>query len=296
MAKEQRKRPVNAGGSIGINAERLKHMKVERKFSYVFNRLLVFMLVASLALIFTVIYCILQYRTMYTLYYETSEQVAEARGGMQSLAKNVCYIIAAEEESVVMARLDAANSDSAQLAASIATLKEMHPGSAVVAKTETTYNSMVAGAQNWIGMVNSGADKHDLYQEFEEVILPALTQLKDDILEVQDTANNNASTAYRNALIVAIVFSVIAVILVILLFITVSDGKRKLTYGIVTPVTEVANAAGQMEQGNLDLEINYESDDELGGLANSMRNCTTVLHGIVADLQKLVDALKAPVR
>ena len=292
MAKEQKKRAVaTGGGSIGINAERLKHMKVERKFSYVFNRLLVFMLVASLALIFTVIYCILQYRTMYTLYYETSEQVAEARGGMQSLAKNVCYIIAAEEESVVMARLDAANTDSAQLAESIARLKEMYPGSPVVAKTETTYNSMVAGAQNWIGMVNSGAEKHELYKEFEEVILPALTQLKDDILEVQDTANNNASTAYRNALIIAIVFSVIAVILVILLFITVSDGKRKLTYGIVTPVTEVANAAGQMEQGNLDLEINYESDDELGGLANSMRNCTTVLHGIVADLQDVMHRL-----
>ena len=291
MAREQRSEAVQAGGGFGINANRLKQMKVERKFSYVFNRLLVFMLVASLALIFTVIYCVVQYRTMYTHYYATLEQVAEARGGMQSLAKNVCYVIAAEEEEIALARLDAANGDSAQLAAAIAALKEMYPKSDVVAKTEATYNSVVAGAQNWISMVNAGASKHDLYVEFENVIVPGLTELKDDILAVQETANNNADSAYKMALLIAVVFSAVAVILVLLLFFTVSDGKKKLTYGIVTPVTEVAHAAQEMSKGNLNLEIDYRSNDELGGLADSVRTSTEVLHGIVEDLQDVMHRL-----
>ena len=291
MAQEKKKRPVQTGGGFGINAEQLKHMKVEKKFSHVFNRLLVFMLVASFALIFTVIYCVVQYRTMYTHYYETLEQVAEARGGMQSLAKNVCYVIAAEEEDVALARLDAAHADAGQLGEAIATLKAMYPKSAVVDKTEATYNAVVADAQNWIAMVNEGASKHDLYVEFENEIVPGLTELKDDILAVQDTANGNAGSAYIKALVIAIVFSVIAVILVLALFFTVSDGKKKLTYGIVTPVTEVSQAAEEMSKGNLNLEINYESDDELGGLANSIRTATDVLHGIVADLQDVMHRL-----
>ena len=293
MAKEKTKNtaPAAGGGGLGISAARLQHMKVERKFSYVFNRLLIMMLVASLALIFTVIYCVVQYRTMYRHYYVTSEQVAEARGGMQSLAKNVLYIIAAEEESVQAARLTAAKEDSAQLSAAIETLKSMYPSSEVVAKTEKDYQELVTDAQNFIAMQEVNAPAHELYQTFEAEMLPILTSLREDLLAVQDTAHNNADSAYTLALGIAIAFSVVAVILVVLLFITVNDGKKKLTYGIVTPVTEVTNAAKQMEQGHLDLEINYHSDDELGELSESMRGTTHVLHGIVADLQDVMHRL-----
>ena len=291
MAKEKKKSTVSAGSSLGISAAKLQQMKVERKFSYVFNRLLIFMFIASLSLVFTVIYCIIQYRTMYNLYYTTAEVVADARGGMQSLAKNVCYIIAAESEETVTARMDAALSDSAQLKTAIEELHEMYPNSEYVKKTEATYNEVVEGAQTWIAMVNEGADKHDLYVEFEAEIVPGLTQLKDDILELEEVSHGNASSAYMLALIIAIVFSVIAVILVVLLFATVNDGKRKLAYGIITPVAEVTEAAKQMSEGHLDLDIKYESADELGELSDSMRKTTSTLHGIVSDLTGVMQRL-----
>ena len=82
MAKEkkQNKAPSRSAG-IGINEERLRNMKVQDKFSHIFNRLLVFMLVASAALIFTVLYCIVQYNTMYKKYYATTEHAADGRAG-----------------------------------------------------------------------------------------------------------------------------------------------------------------------------------------------------------------------
>ena len=283
------KQPSRSG--FGINAERLKHMKVSEKFTHVFNRLLIMMLIASLALIFTVIYCVVQYRSMYKTYYETSQAVANARGGMQSLAKNVCYIMAAEEESVIMQRMDAATSDSAQLKEAVEQLQALHPGNEAVEELMETYNRVVDGAATWIGMVNAGAEKHELYTEFEHTILPGLTELKDEIMAISDNAEKKASTAYIKALVIAVVFSVIAVLLVIALFITTNDGKSKLTYGIVTPVTEVAHAAEEMSKGNLDLTIEYQSDDEMGGLANSIRTATDVLHGIVADLQDVMHRL-----
>ncbi|MBR5970663.1 MAG: methyl-accepting chemotaxis protein [Lachnospiraceae bacterium] len=289
-AKEKTKNAAPAGG-FGINAERLKQMKVERKFSYCFNRMLVMMLIASLALIFTVLYCVIQYRTMYNLYYETASEVADARGGMQSLAKNVCYVIAAEQEGVALARLEAANKDSEQLATAIANLEEMYPDSEYIEKLDETYTSMVSDAQHWISMVQAGADKHDLYVEFENVIVPELTKLKDDILAVEAVSHDNAESAYTLALVIALVFSAIAIVLVVLLFITVNDSKKKLTHCIVTPVMEVAGAAQEMSKGNLNLHIAYESEDELGDLANSVRTSTGVLHGIVEDLTGVMQRL-----
>ena len=293
MAKptEEKKSVQAATSTLGINAERLKQMKVGRKFSYVFNRLLVFMLVASLALIFTVLYCIIQYRTMYNQYYVTAEYVADSRGGMQSLAKNVEYVILAETESVRQERLALADSDAEQLGIAITELRLMYPTLDVVKDAEDTYNALMEEAVTFIAMVNEGADQHELYVEFEDNIAPTLAHLKDDILLCEETAHENASKAYQTALVVAIVFTAIAVVLVLILFLTVNDGKKKLTYCIVTPVTEVANAAQEMSKGNLELSIAYESDDELGGLATSIRTATDVLHGIVADLQDVMHRL-----
>ncbi|MBR0171548.1 MAG: hypothetical protein IJQ21_02015 [Lachnospiraceae bacterium] len=72
----------------------------------------------------------------------------------------------------------------------------MYPNSAYVAKTETTYNEVVSGAQTWITMVNEGADKHDLYVEFEKDIVPVLTELKDNILEVEEVSHENATDGF----------------------------------------------------------------------------------------------------
>ena len=64
MAKEKKEKSARAvrepkGGGVGINAETLRNLKVQDKFSHVFNRLLIFMLIASASLIFTVLYCIM---------------------------------------------------------------------------------------------------------------------------------------------------------------------------------------------------------------------------------------------
>ena len=295
MAKEKREKPAKAsapkGGGVGISMETLRHLKVQDKFGHVFNRLLIFMLIASVALIFTIIYCVIQYRTMYTKYYETAEQVADARAGMQSLSKNILYIMVAEEQTVVAERMDAATSDSAQLSGAIENLLKMYPDSAVVKSVETEYNAVTDGAQHWITMVNEGADKHELYETFEQEMLQGLTNLKNGLIDVQDRAKANASKAYTQALAIAVVFTVIAVILVVLLFITMQDSKGKLTRSIVEPVSQIAAAADKMAEGHLAVEVDYESDDELGGLANSMRNTTTVIHGIVDDLTDVMQRL-----
>ena len=293
MAKEKKRNTApSRGAGIGINEERLRNMKVQDKFSHIFNRLLVFMLVASAALIFTVLYCIVQYNTMYKKYYATTEHAADGRAGNQSLSKNVMYIMAIDDPATKQARLEAANSDSAQLAGAITAIEAMYPDSAVVAKARTTYDSVVAGAQHWIGMVQDGtATNEDLYAVFETELLQGLTDLKDALIEVESTAKANADKAFSQAITVAIVFLALAVLLVLLLFFTMQDAKRKLTRSIVEPVTQIAHAADKMSEGQLAVEIDYESGDELGDLSNSMRHTTTVIHGIVEDLQDVMHRL-----
>ena len=289
--KESGSTPLPKGSLFGINAELLKHLKVNKKFSYVFNRMMIMIGVTAVALVVTIIFAIYQYNTMYRHYFRTEQLVGECLEASQSVSKNCLYIIAATEPEVVQQRSDAAAEDAAKITSFLEELQTMYPDSAVLQGVVDTNANLTNAAGTFMMLTSSGASSIELYESFERDLVAPLTELRNGMDALKNASANNAASGFTTAIIVTIALVVVAVIFIILLFITIGDAKKKLTNGIVTPVTEVTNAALQMEEGHLDLEINYESDDELGALANSMRGTTHVLHGIVEDLTDVMHRL-----
>ncbi len=60
---------------------------------------------------------------------------------------------------------------------------------------------------------------------------------------------------------------------------------------ITEPVEEVREAAAKIVKGDLSVQIDYVSKDEIGQLADSMRNLCFMFQGIVADLSQLLRKL-----
>ena len=288
MAKEKK---TSGSGAFGINAEKLKHMKVEKKFQYVFNRMIIFIVVATIALAASLVYCIVQYNKMYSHYYETEKQVGIVRATSESLVKNILYTIAATEPAVQEQRTAAAIEDDAAISEGLGILLEMYPDHEILLDAQEKMNYTHSHAGDYIGLMQSGATEEELYAYFETNLLDSLTGLVEDMDLISVEASDNANTAYTIALGIAIAMLIIAAIIVVLLFITIHDAKKKLTYGIVTPVMEVVNAAKQMEEGTLHLNIEYKAQDELGQLADSMNETTNVLDGIVKDLTDILGRL-----
>ena len=276
---------------IGINSDALHQMKVERKFSYTFKKILGFIFVASAALLFTIIYCVIQYHSMYTKYYETASIVSEARNDMQSLSKNLLYIIATDDRTVVDERIPMTESDNAELRDSIILLQQMYPDSDVVKKVSDNLMELEDPFTRFMALAVTDFDYTELQVIFDNDMLPVLTGLRENLEAVNQRANENASSGYINALTVALALSGFAIVLLVLLFLMVQDSRKRLTSGIMEPVQEIADAATQMAQGNLNVSFHYESKDELGGLVNNMRHMTEVLSGIVTDLQDVMQRL-----
>lgn len=55
---------------------------------------------------------------------------------------------------------------------------------------------------------------------------------------------------------------------------------------IVRPIKEVEETAKRMAEGNFDIDLTYESDDEVGNLANSMRAMVAITKTIIEDLSR----------
>ncbi len=84
------------------------------------------------------------------------------------------------------------------------------------------------------------------------------------------------------------IFTIASVVLLLILatvsiVITIRRERMLVTY-IVEPVKEMQSVANQISKGHLDIEIEYESNDEIGDLAKDFHVTTTTLNTIIQDL------------
>jgi methyl-accepting chemotaxis protein len=59
---------------------------------------------------------------------------------------------------------------------------------------------------------------------------------------------------------------------------------------ISSPIKQLEAAADAMARGRLDIQLDYESSDELGGLTRAFRNSGAALQSVVAELSQLISA------
>lgn len=86
--------------------------------------------------------------------------------------------------------------------------------------------------------------------------------------------------------------SIGTVILFFALSIAVSIGFAVyITHSITVPISELERAAQSIAEGDLDIDITYQSKDELGGLADSMRRTVLRISILINDLTEVLRQL-----
>ena len=102
--------------------------------------------------------------------------------------------------------------------------------------------------------------------------------------EGAESASNYATNVFYVVLIMVIVLVVIAT------FISLRLAKM-IIEGITEPVDELKYAAAEMTQGRLDAVIEYKSEDELGELADSIREVQTTLGAYVREISETLEVI-----
>ncbi|MEG2838059.1 MAG: HAMP domain-containing methyl-accepting chemotaxis protein [Lachnospiraceae bacterium] len=124
-----------------------------------------------------------------------------------------------------------------------------------------------------------------------EECVPALQNLVDIAKEINDNTVALQEVALdeneHNVNVVSggvVVSMAIAIIISIIL-------SLKVTKSIVVPIKEVEDAAAQLAHGHLDSTIIYESKDEVGCLAESMRSSMHTLSSYIEDIDTVIESM-----
>lgn len=84
------------------------------------------------------------------------------------------------------------------------------------------------------------------------------------------------------------VFLIIPILGMIVMPILGRQMVKALTENILEPLEQIENAAEAMSQGNLEIDVTYEAEDELGKLAQSFRRTASSLKEVVEDIDQLL--------
>ena len=112
----------------------------------------------------------------------------------------------------------------------------------------------------------------------------------DTLLEYNHAQAEEVSDRATSVFIFIVALVIVLVAIATLIAINVS---RVIIKGIVTPVDELKYAAAEMTQGRLDAKITYESKDELGELADSIREVQTTLGAYVREISETLEVIAA---
>uniref|UniRef100_UPI0006D1BD02 HAMP domain-containing protein n=1 Tax=Clostridium sp. NkU-1 TaxID=1095009 RepID=UPI0006D1BD02 len=126
---------------------------------------------------------------------------------------------------------------------------------------------------------------------FFESLNPYFTKVQDDLVKISDDASKSANANYTNAQKAAGLTQTAVVALQFLAILATLGFSIFTTKSIVVPVKEIEKAAGEMSKGSLHIQLNYQSKDELGVLADSMRATISNIGNMIDDISNLLTSL-----
>ena len=135
-----------------------------------------------------------------------------------------------------------------------------------------------------IGELCARQEDDEAFELYMRSYKPYMDEVRDIMTDVGETADRNAKAKVeegaelaRIADLVVVLMIVAAVGVSVVFALIMSNSVRK-------PVEEMREVAAHLAEGKMDLDITHRSSDELGQMADSMREMTKVVKVLIGDI------------
>lgn len=136
-----------------------------------------------------------------------------------------------------------------------------------------------------------GSQKDEIRSLAENELAPVFNEIRTQIPEFMNVLNEAANMQMKQLSEGIIFFIGIIVIVLIIGYIVSSKVIKKLSARISIPAKQMAEAANQLAEGNLDVEIVCTSQDEIGDLANSLETAVTAWKLYINEIKRIMNTM-----
>lgn len=128
----------------------------------------------------------------------------------------------------------------------------------------------------------------DYYQTTIRTNLATLVANLEEIVEEGAKLNEESTESmFRTIHVVQVLAGICFFVALICLISLISYVMKK----VIRPIMYISECVRPLEEGTLDLELNYESCDEIGALSEILKRSLTGIHGYVGDINRIMNQL-----
>ncbi|RKI64136.1 HAMP domain-containing protein [bacterium 1xD42-67] len=137
-------------------------------------------------------------------------------------------------------------------------------------------------------MTTSPIQAQDHYQDTIQADLAALVDKLDQVIERATALNQESTDQMRSTIMM--MQAITAVCLVLALSCLISLVLYVLKH-VLAPILNITRQVQPLQEGRLDLALDYTSNDELGDLSNALEKSMELIRGYIWDLNRLMEQL-----
>lgn len=223
--------------------------------------------------------------------YEVTNKSADLRGNIQTVAKYIGYSMMESDPAKTAEYVQSAQDTLQELRDGTSFMKENFTGDASIIEN---YDAVMKGVKEdrdkvlELALENKNEEAIALY--FSSV-MPAFLEANGYLMQIDEASGQMAASNYNTASTQKNIVTVLLIVLSIVTFIVTIGMASYIIKSIITPIVELEKAAKEMAQGSLNVEITYESRDEMGSLAASMKTLMAGIKLIVEDIGDILGEL-----
>ena len=262
--------------------EKLKNLKVGMKLRTGFKNIIIGMLLIVLAATVAVAAIMIQFKKFYDESYQNDVLQMEIRKDIQLVGKMVLWSLVADNDTETNERLNQADVYAEAVMSNIALLEENFHNKAIVSELEEAVTELKASRAQLVELSRSNK-KEEAIVLFDAGYTKATERVQDILIRIGQQSEASADIEYIGAVVTGVVSAAVIILVSILSLFYAIKIEKIIIKLLMVPIEQLENAAYKLQAGELEIDIPYESEDELGVLANSFRVSCDRLHEIVKD-------------
>ena len=264
-----------------------RKLKVGMKLKYAFTTVIVTFAVAMVVSLVSIVMMNVDTYQFYKEAYANSTLQMEIRKDIQLVGKYILWSMTTDDTGSTQSYLNSAQKYADQVGKNVTTLEKSYNDKKKVAELKDAIEELKKQRVALMELAQQNKNDEALAL-FNSDYNDATEKLQDILVDIGKVATAEAKSQYTSARVTGIV-SIILMILIGTGAVAFSTVIRTTITGIMLkPIQELEGAAEKLKAGQLDVEINYESPDELGKLASNFRQACKTLEVIVQDTSYLL--------
>ena len=264
-----------------------RKLKVGTKLKYAFTTVIVTFAVAMVVSLVSIVMMNVDTYKFYREAYANSTLQMEIRKDIQLVGKYILWSMTTDDTASTQSYLNSAQQYADQVGKNVTTMEKSFHDKKEVAELKDAIEELKKQRAAVVELAKRNKNDEALAL-FNSDYNDATEKLQDILVDIGKVASAEAKSQYTSARVTGLV-SIILMILIGAGTVAFSTVIRTTITGIMLkPIQELESAAEKLKAGQLDVEINYESPDELGKLAGNFRQACKTLEVIVQDTSYLL--------